>query len=157
MIHVDHPDDEKFDAIDIRIQPRWKESELSGDEWRFSYVAEFKRKGETVISFSAHTLDMLIAGLKWRGVIAGEDGGFDVEAWNRTKDKCDQPGCKELATIFYKRIKRYTSAGEALETSSYYDGNEYRQFCERHKHRGDCGLDDADINYSMITKEETDA
>lgn len=154
MIHVDHPEDEKYDAIDVRVVPRWKESELSGDEWRFSYVADFKRKGEVIFSTSANTLDWLITRLGWAKLTAGENSEIDMKAWERTKDKCDQPGCREVATIFYKRLKRFTKQGDALEASSYYDGNEYRQFCESHKHRGDCDLDDADLNYSLITKEE---
>ena len=150
MIHVDHPEDERFDEIHIKCVERWKESELSGDEWRFSYVATIKRKGEEIGHIGASTLDWLLKGLQWRMMTAGEDGKFDQEAWQRTKSKCDQPGCSNLAIIFYKRLKRFTKQGEALAPSTYCDGNEYRQFCDRHKHRGDCGLDDADYNYALI-------
>ena len=152
MYHIDHPEDERYDEINIRVVERWKESELSGDEWRFSWTAEFKRKGEIIFRLNANKLDWLMSRLGWGKVTAGEDNQFDVNAWNRTKDKCDQPGCLEVATIFYKRLKRYTAQGEELAPSSYYDGKEYRQFCDRHKHRGDCDLDDTDINYEAITK-----
>ena len=150
MIHVNHPEDERFDEIHIQCVERWKESELSGDEWRFSYVATIKRKDEEIGHVGASTLDWLLKGLQWRMMTAGEDDKFDHDAWNRTKDKCDQPGCSNLATIFYKRLKRYTKQGEALFPSLYYDGKEYRQFCNRHKVRGDCALDDADHNYIQI-------
>jgi len=150
MVHEDHPEDEKYDDIHIFVVPRWKESELSGDEWRFSYTAECKRKGEVICTITAHTLDWLLKSLQWRMMIAGEEGKINIEAWNRTRDKCDQPGCANVATIFYKRINRYTSRGEELASSSFYDGKTYRQFCESHSHRGDCDLDDADHNYVSI-------
>lgn len=150
MIHVNHPEDERFDEIHIECIERWKESEMSGDEWRFSYLATVKRKGEEIIHVSASTLDWLLKGLQWRIMVAGKENQFDTEAWNRTLDKCDQPGCSNVATIFYKRLKRFTNRGDALAPSSYYDGNEYRQFCNRHQVRGDCDLDDADHNYISI-------
>lgn len=152
LIHVDHPDDERFDAIDIHVVERWKESELSGDEWRFSYIAEVRRKGETIITVNASKLDWLLQGLQWRILIAGEKDELDREAWDRTKDKCDQPGCGGEPVVFYKRKRRYTHRGEELAPNSYYDGHEYRQFCKKHKYRGDCGLDDADHNYVEIGK-----
>ena len=55
-----------------------------------------------------------------------------------------------MATIFYKRLKPYTKSGDELVDHDYR--NEYRQFCDRHKHRGDCDLDDADHNYLEIEK-----
>lgn len=72
LFHIDHPDDERFDEIHISVVERWKESELSGDEWRFSYLAEIKRKGEIIIRITASTLDWLLKGLQWRIQIAGE-------------------------------------------------------------------------------------
>ena len=150
MIHVDHPDDERFDEIHIECVERWKDSELSGDEWRFSYLADIKRKGETIFTISASKLDWLLQGLQWRMLIAGENSDWDDLAWVRTKDKCDQPSCANVATIFMKRLKRFTRNGQELAFSEYYDGNEYRQFCDHHSRRGDCGLDDADHNYIQI-------
>lgn len=150
MIHVDHPEDERFDEIHIECVERWKESELSGDEWRFSYVATIKRKGEDIGCISASKLDWLLKGLQWRIMTAGEDGQVDHEAWLRTNILCDQPGCANKASVFYKRLKRFSNSGDELAASTYHDGNEYRQFCDRHKRRGDCDLDDADHNYEVI-------
>jgi len=150
MIHVDHPDDTRFDEIHIRTVERWKESELSGDEWRFSYVAEIKRKGETVITLSASRWDWLLSGLQWRILTAGENNNFDQDAWKRTKNKCDQPGCANDPVVFLKLIKRWDKEGNLLASDSYYDGKVYRQFCKKHTHRGDCALDDADHNYEEI-------
>jgi len=150
MHHILHPDDERFDRIDIQLNERWKESELSGDEYRFSWSAHFIRKGEVILVLSASTLDWLLKGLQWRALTSGEDGRFDSAAWDRTRDKCDQPGCAEIPTIFYKRLKRFTKQGDELAPSSYLDGHEYRQFCDEHKTRGDCSRDDADHNYEAI-------
>lgn len=146
--HVNHPEDERFDEIHIYTKERWKESELSGDEWRFSYIAEVKRKGEIVIIITANRMSWLLEGLAWKITTAGENNNFDHEAWKRTENLCDQPGCALPATIFYKRLKPWTREGDELVDHDYR--NEYRQFCEKHKHRGDCDLDDADHNYERI-------
>lgn len=149
MIHVDHPEDERFDEVHIYVVERWKESELSGDEWRFSYVADVKRKGETIITISASKLDWLLEGLSWRITTAGENDNFDRLAWKRTEGLCDQPGCKEPATIAYRRKARYTNRGDKLDDTNY-KGNEFRIFCDDHRDRGDCDLDDAMHNYEVI-------
>ena len=147
--HVDHPDDERYDNVTIEIHERWKDSELSGDEWRFSYVVTAWRKGEQIVVSGWSRLDWALMALQHTLNIAPADGDiFNHEAWDRTKDKCDQPGCCEIATIFYKRLKPYTKSGDELVDHSWR--NEYRQFCNRHTHRGDCGLDDADHNYILI-------
>ena len=38
--HIDHPKAQRFDRVEARVVERWKESELSGDEWRFSFVVD---------------------------------------------------------------------------------------------------------------------
>ncbi len=151
MLHVDHPDDERFDRVTIECEERWKESELSGDEWRFSYVVKLWRKDEAIITASYSRLSWALQRLP---LLAGNypaDKVFDKDAWKRTGSLCDQPGCSADATVYYRRLKRYTDRGDLLAPNSSYDGREYRQFCERHKHRGDCALDDADHNYERIT------
>jgi hypothetical protein len=147
--HVDHPDDERYDSITIETLERWKDSELSGDEWRFSYLVTAWRKGEQIIVSSWSRLDWALKALQHTIYIRPEGGDiFNREAWDRTKTLCDQPGCSSTATIFYKRLKPYTKQGEELVDHTWR--NEYRQFCVRHKHRGDCDLDDADHNYELI-------
>jgi len=151
LTHVEHPDDDHyFDEISIRLAERWKESELSGDEWRFTAIAEVMRKGKVIVTLSASRLEWLLDGLKWNLLIAGENGKLDMEALASTKDLCDQPSCKEEPTVFYRRLRRYTKQGDLLAPSEYSDGKEYRQFCTKHKHRGDCALDDAEHNYEEI-------
>lgn len=155
MMNVAHPDDERFDAITVECVERWKESELSGDEWRFSYVVKLWRKGEVVKEKSWSRLAWAVEALPtFANHSYPADGDFDREAWKRTGAKCDQPGCAEEPVVYYVRKKRYTRQGEELAPSEYYDGKEYRKFCAKHKRRGDCGLDDADHNYEEITKEQ---
>ena len=156
MMKVDHPEDERFDEINIRIVERWKESELSGDEWRFHYVADIKRKGEIIITLSAARLSWMLQGLEWRILTSGEEDNFDNDAYMRTKDKCDQPGCADTPSVFYMRLKRYAKDGGTLESSEYYDKKEYRQFCDVHKNRGDCDMDDTDQNYREIKNPKGD-
>lgn len=149
--HADHPDDERFDNVTIETVERWKESELSGDEWRFSYVVKVWRKGEVIKQKSWSKLAWAVEALPIfvnHGYPA--DDNFDADAWKRTADKCDQPGCLEVAEVFYARLKRYTKNGDLLAPNPYYDEQEYRQFCGKHKDRGDCALDDADHNYDEL-------
>lgn len=147
--HVAHPEDERYDKITIEVQERWKESELSGDEWRFSYVIQAWRKGEVIVERGFSKLEWALQALQYTINIWPADGeNFNAEAWNRTQPLCDQPGCSLTAVIFYKRLKPYTKQGQELVDTSWR--NEYRQFCKRHKHRGDCDMDDADHNYVEI-------
>lgn len=149
MHHINHPEDEQFDEIHIRTVERWKESEISGDEWRFSYIAEIIRKGEIIITITSNRMSWLLEGLRWRITTAGENNTFDHEAFKRTEGLCDQPGCKEFATIAYRRKTRYTKFGDKLDDTNY-KGNDFRIFCDKHKNRGDCDLDDAMHNYEVI-------
>ncbi len=44
------PDAQAFDEIRIKIVPRFKESELSGDGWRISCQFEFYRNGDIILT-----------------------------------------------------------------------------------------------------------
>lgn len=148
FMHVDHPDDERFDRVTIDIQPRWKESELSGDEWRFGYILQFWRKGEIIITKSYGSLEWALDFASTATISDNVGEAFDREAWDRTKDKCDQPGCDIVATVFFERLKPFTKQGQELVKDPGV--TEFRQFCDIHTHRGDCSMDDADHNYSPI-------
>ena len=64
------------------------------------------------------------------------------------EDFCDQEGCSEKATIFYQKNKDW--CGRCGESKEITYCKSYRQFCDLHKTRGDCGLDDCDSNYAEI-------
>ena len=62
---------------------------------------------------------------------------------------CDQEGCAEPATVFYQKRKDW--CGRCGESKEITYTKVFRQFCDRHKTRGDCGLDDNDDNYILLS------
>jgi hypothetical protein len=144
--HAIPPDRQAFDEIHIVTVPRWKESELSGDEWRISAKIVMKRKGLVIAERSFHDVETAARFLDWTMTEVAESG--DCSLANPYYDHlCDQEGCAEPATVIYRLKQRYCREGHASEPMRQ---GEYRQFCERHQMRGDCGLDDADANYELI-------
>lgn len=143
--HKRHRDFEIFDEITMKVVPRYKTSELSGDEWRTSVVVELRFKGATIISRSFGTMDGAIRHL---GAFTDQDvipeGVLDLETTN-----CDQPGCPNLAVSMYMLKDLYSRSGHKLDandTTLKY----YRKFCKQHLRRGDCGREDSDRNYNVV-------
>jgi hypothetical protein len=143
-----HDDDEYFDEVVIRTVPRYKTSGLSGDEWRVSAVVELKRKGMVVYDRGFGTLAAATAFLPGIFISARENLPADVMEAQRARPVCMQPGCAEPATTVYRKRRRYDRDGRAYEPMT---GGEYLRFCQRHARRGDCGLEDADENYEVIS------
>ena len=152
--YLRHEDDDWIDEVRIVTVPRWKESEISGDEWRFSQRIELYRKGQLLATSGAHKMRDAVAMLP--GLLIGWGGGshiggaFDEEPertqefWNAF---CFNPGCPEQATFEFRRKHHYCREGEAHDREWRI---EHLRFCERHKHRGDCGFNDADANYEVV-------
>jgi hypothetical protein len=154
----DHPDDEYIDKIEIVTVPRYKTSHLSGDEWRTSAVLKCYRKGHIMIERSYRDIDTATKALPWVLVTwrEGGDPRFAQEENARLIDMiseddfyCHQAGCPNPATRIYKLKKQYTRQGDELTSSSE---PAFRSFCEHHRTRGDCGLEDADSNYEELVK-----
>ncbi len=138
------PDAQAFDEVRIVTVPRYKQSGLSGDEWRIHAEAQFFRKGRLV--FSQGCRDVRTAcGLAFGWYIAACDDGKGYFAGDGLT--CDQEGCHEPASVRYRRKFHYCDEGHQQPAS---DVSLYRHFCERHETRGDCGLDDADANYELV-------
>jgi hypothetical protein len=151
FIHAGRPDGQYYDEVRIVTVPRWKESELSGDEWRISARVDFMLKGVIVDSVRATTVDYAARFLPWTIVKAREDGVGQPS----TDAFCDQESCTNTPTTFYKLKAEYDSAGHKTELPRSWDHPEtvyFRKFCAFHKRRGDCGLDDADANYVEIER-----
>lgn len=147
-----HRDDEAYDEITIKTVPRWKTSGLSGDEWRVSACVEFKKKGEILWKSSFRSIETALSALPWFFLVAGENGETDQKAWDRARKKCAQPGCRNDPTITYRLKKRYSREGYCDENPSFI----YTiSFCDQHKRRGDCGLEDADSNYEVFKETRT--
>lgn len=139
------PDGQRFDKVDIYTVPRWKESELSGDEYRISANADLYYKGHLVKRMTFSDVEGAIRYLDgalayWRE--SGEDFG-------RIDDSmlCDQESCSRVADVKYKRKQAFTQHGDPTDL---YDFSLYRVFCNQHKTRGDCSRDDADHNYVEV-------
>lgn len=135
------PDAQAFDRIEIITVPRYKESELSGDEWRISAAIIFYRKGKEVHRVSARNVEYACRFLDARFMEACDDakGFFAGE-----DDICDQEGCAEKAVWRHELKQKYDNRGTPYPCM---DGGEYRLFCDRHKTRGDCACEDGDDNY----------
>lgn len=137
------PDGQFIDEVRIVTVPRFKESELSGDEWRISARIEFYRKGQLIGQKSSRDVETAARFLDWYMVNFREDGKV---ADAKIDDLCDQEGCAEQATVTYRLKARYCREGHKTELF----GTEVRRFCERHKSRGDCALEDSDANYEIF-------
>lgn len=138
------PDAQAFDEVRFKVVPRYKESELSGDEWRISVHMECYRKGQLKHEERvAHDMESAAAFMGYKYAIASESGG---QFYGGEDDFCDQESCAKKAT--WKARKKFDyerQSGRKSEEPS----NAYRLFCDQHKVRGDCGLDDADSNYEF--------
>jgi hypothetical protein len=135
------PDAQAFDEIRIVTVPRYKESELSGDEWRIHAEAQFYRKGKHIFSEGCRNVETA-CGLLYGWHVKGCDDGKAYFAGDGMT--CDQEGCHEPALIRYLKKADYCNSAHKSDVS---DVSKYRHFCEKHKERGDCGFDDSDDNY----------
>lgn len=147
MNHAHKPDAQAFDEIRITTVPRYKTSSLSGDEWRISGKIEFLRKGKVRHEEYMSKIESCVYGLGHLYQLAMDNAvGFYGGGEEGT---CDQEGCPEQATVFYRLKKEFCNhfrPHEAIELKE----DKIRQFCERHSKRGDCGLEDSDDNYELI-------
>jgi len=142
------PDAQPFDEIRIRIIPRYKESDISGDEWRISVLTEYMRKSKVVHSTTSGSSIEAAAGLLYGRLIEAQDNGKGYFGGDGIH--CDQEGCSNKATVLLKIIKQFCVGGGncGQEIKSHID--HYRCFCEDHKQRGDCDLEDNDENYQFV-------
>lgn len=135
------PDAQPFDKIVIDTVPRYKESGMSGDEWRISAEVKFYRKGVEVHGFGCRNVEEATVLLGARLLEACDDakGFFAGEG-----HACDQEGCFAEASWRHTLKAKYDRSGNRSEIP---EPGEYRLFCDRHKTRGNCGIEDADDNY----------
>lgn len=141
------PKELEIASIKISTKPRYKQSSFSGNEWRISAVAEFFNSAdEKVHEIGDHSLE----DLRSKSAIN--------ETWDILPDlidnKCDQEGCSKEATITLKLKKEVcTSCGNKQDYNWQIN---YRQFCDEHRCRGDCGIDDCNDNYVQVENELVD-
>jgi hypothetical protein len=139
------PDAQAFDKVIIKTVPRYKTSGMSGDEWRISASIEFYRKGKLVHECGASNVQnaCYLVGARHMEACDNAKGFFAGEG-----TICDQEGCESEATITLQLKKEFCRHG-----TEQYPGHKkpVRMFCDKHKTRGDCGLEDADSNYTVIS------
>jgi len=142
------PDANGFDEIRIETVPRYKQSGLSGDEWRISMVTKFYRKGVVVHETHSGSSIEAAAGLLYGRLIEAQDNGLGYFAGDGIH--CDQEGCHKKATHLFKIKKRYCVGGGNCGQEKKTYGDQYRCFCDTHKRRGNSDLEDNDDNYEFI-------
>lgn len=135
------PDAQAFDEIRIVTIPRFKESGLSGDEWRISAAVQFYRKGQLVHESGTYRDVHTACGYLYSEHGNATDNGKGYFAGEG--DICDQEGCCEKATV--KLYKKFEYCREGHKSDPLWPT--YRMFCDRHKDRGDQSFDDSNSNY----------
>jgi hypothetical protein len=159
-------DDTVVDEVHITTIPRFKESGLSGDEWRFHARVEFRRKGVLVGYEDHHSITKALAHIARfaaYGAIAPADLKFGYETedpkahaelWRHLdEDFCAQIGCAEPWTVEYRMIKTGCGRCGVVEDIESIDWKNYRRrFCDKHANRGDSDLDDSDRNYIRVER-----
>lgn len=144
-------DDEWIDDIHLRVVPRFKTSELSGDEWRISAVVEFSRKGHIVKTEPYHDLRTALAYISKysaSNMYPGNLGIIGDVVDTLVQDYCMQPGCSEPWTVEYNMTTQGCSHCGDVKQVEFTE--HHRRFCEQHKNRGDSSLDDSERNYVDI-------
>lgn len=141
------PDAQAFDEIRIVTVPRFKQSSLSGDQWRISASIQFFRKGKLIIESGCRNIEsaVTLVGARYLEAIDNGEGYFAGEG-----DFCDQEGCCEKSTVTYKVKKEYSS-NNPHEWNKDLDELVIRKFCDKHKNRGDQSYDDSNANYEDIS------
>ena len=150
-----HHDDEYVDEVRIRIIPRFKTSEASGDEWRVSAVTELRRKGVIMHERSYHNIEAAAAHLPWLLMTWTEGDGIPTAQLRADDALCHQPGCENAAIVVYEIKTIYDGRRGFPEPAERKYGRSLRAFCARHARRGDADLEDSDQNYSLVSGDST--
>jgi len=119
----------------------------------------FQWKGLPVwgCSYDGEATDFLVAAghLPWAWMMCG-DQGSDPGPLNTL---CCQPGCVELLVSVYRLKHRFCVGGHKSDAGHSYTKHgedetvvsDVRGFCVKHLRRGDCGLEDSDDNYEVVS------
>ena len=134
------PEFEVFDKITMEIVSRYKQSELSGDEWRQHVEVTFYFKGEAVKRYGCRDMTAAQQLLGWHLIhLSGEQ--YDEAIPDKVREleeiKCFQPSCCNDATHRLYLDQLFSETGQKLdpeEKAFKY----YRKFCPNHLTRGDC-------------------
>jgi hypothetical protein len=137
------PDAQAFDEVRIITVPRYKQSGLSGNEWRISASIQLWRKGKMIVERGARDIE---AACMFVGAFYLDSCDNGLAFFGGEDDICDQEGCSQSATVTYRLKAQYCREGHRTEPHQLT----IRKFCDRHKTRGDGALEDADDNYEVV-------
>jgi hypothetical protein len=151
--HKRLPNFEPFDRIELVVTPRYKTSQLSGDEWRTSVAVIFSFKGVVVHETAVRDMEaaLLMLGAEW----IRRQEGFPDAVVELDKERCDQPGCPEFATTTVL-LKRETASDGSWLADKETPWRMFRKFCTEHAGRGDSSREDCDENYEPAPAPEAE-
>lgn len=145
-------DDDWYDGVKLEIIPRYKQSHLSGDEWRYHVEVQFLRKGHVLKERGFGSVEAaldFIPSMRHFSFSDADDTEYEKRKQIDFDAICFQPGCSEKATVEYKLKKEYCQvAPHDGGHDPHFDVR--RRFCVKHKTRGDCGFEDSDMNYETV-------
>ena len=112
-------------------------------------VFQWKRLPIWGCSYDGEATDLMVSAghLPWAWV-AASDQGCDP---GPLREVCCQPGCAAPLVSVYRLKHRYCSSGHKTDPLTHGGGIEVRGFCAKHLRRGDCGLEDSDDNYEVVS------
>jgi hypothetical protein len=151
--HLRLPGYEFFDEIRLAADSRYKDSDVSGSEWRTGITIEFLFKGDVMATCGALDMQAAAAILAYRLL---DNGGTELEVDIRKhaaleRTCCDQPGCKKPWTWIAWLRRRYTNEAALIVITP--PERFFRRFCDDHADRGDdAGYEDANNNYDMVRR-----
>ncbi len=152
-----HSERQCFDEVRIRTIPRWKDSELSGCEWRFCAFVEFLYKGVVVWEQSFRDCETAVQLMYGWFIRDAESKGIHSDPRKIRELLCDQEGCKEIATTKAYIKQHYCVGGGncGSKIDAPFRVKNYLQFCDRHSTRGDQDFQDNDDNYEKVKIKES--
>jgi len=134
---------QQFDEVRIKTVPRYKTSDLSGSEWRFSAETTLLYKGKVLSQDSYRDVAQAI------NDVAGLSNRYGHPYDQEESKYCDQEGCAEPATVKLQAVSETCDHCGHDDTSKAFPLG-YRMFCGAHSTRGDCSLNDNDANYQVV-------
>lgn len=142
------PDDEGVDRVELVVVDRYKQSGLSGDEWRTAVVIRMFRKGDLVSERAMSGMRDAAAALPWLMLTAHEQSPMPL--WGLDEMRCNQYGCAEEAVEVVELVNEFSRQGEGPLPDNGLP-RPRRAFCVKHRQRGDCSREDCDTNYVKVS------
>jgi len=152
------PEDDGILSMEYEMLPRWKESELSGDEWRYTRILTVVRRNPNKTFLNHNTnnrtvreyRDLDIVSILGKFIAENHRPYFGLVEKFGDITLCFQPRCMNEPTVLYRIKQEWTTHSERGHKMVRDYGIPVRAFCGDHRHRGDCDLEDADDNYELL-------